>query len=488
MAQLVLAAALAALSAWASVVAVPQIHMELDSTESHVLWVLPDGPLWKADVRPGQLVLYLEPGAEEREWRMETAAPLGIAHVDFDAITAWLRETQPFALGACALALAAVLAFARPRVATALAAASVFVAAATLEQSGDPTLVPAASLLALLLPAAWTVKWLATGLAARAAVVTAVGVVAAAWALAFLDAGASFDVAEQVRGSAAGAALVVMATGALADRRRFREMDPAPAVDLLVVLAVTVGAVLAVRVLEWPSIFVVALCVTAVAFYPRVRAPAVGAIEEFLAADVRRQAALAATEAERGHLAGELHDGPLQSVAAVVRRLEARPDAAAEVAVLRDASCELRRVATALRPPALDELGLGPALEGLVEAANASGPLTVTIAVTTAPGERRRPPRQVELAVYRIVQEAVQNASVHGGGEHVDVRADLGDSIAVTVTDDGGGFTPARAREARRSGRMGLASMRDRAAAIGATLRVDPTPTGTTVAVRWTPS
>ena len=486
-AQLVLAGAIAALSLWAAAAATPQAHLLMDRTDTRVVWVLPDGPLWKAEIRPGQLVLRLVTGEEERDWRLETATPVGITSTHFDGMLAFLRETQPLALAASALALAGVLAFARPRIATALAAASVFVAAGPLEHLGDPTLSPMVSLLALLAPAGWIATWLATARAVRAAVIAATAVVAGAWLLAFLEAGPAFDLAEQVRVGAASAALVVMATGALADRMRFREMDPAPAVDLLAVLTFTVLAVLAVRVLEVPAIFVLALGVAVVAFYPRIRGRLLSAIEEFLAADVRRQAALAATEAERGHLAGELHDGPLQSLAAVVRRLEGRDDTASEVAILRDASAELRRVASALRPPALDDLGLGPALEGLVEAANAVAPPTVTIDFAPgASGSRHRPPRDVELAVFRIVQEAVQNARAHGGGTQVRVTAELDGPIAVTVQDDGRGFSPARAREARRSGRMGLDSMRDRAASIGAQLRVDSTPTGTTVEVRWT--
>jgi signal transduction histidine kinase len=100
-----------------------------------------------------------------------------------------------------------------------------------------------------------------------------------------------------------------------------------------------------------------------------------------------------------------------------------------------------------------------------------------------------RPPAPVELAVYRIVQEALNNAVRHAPGKHVwiggIVSADL---VDLTVADDGAGFSDARAEAALREGRIGLASMRQRAAGIDARLEIRRAEAGgAAVAVRWSP-
>ena len=96
-------------------------------------------------------------------------------------------------------------------------------------------------------------------------------------------------------------------------------------------------------------------------------------------------------------------------------------------------------------------------------------------------------PSEVELAVYRIVQEAIANAQRHSGGTRVTVSGVLAlDRLELSIADDGRGLTERAIREAQRAGHLGVASMRQRAAAIGAALDILPAPrSGTSVRVAW---
>ena len=99
-----------------------------------------------------------------------------------------------------------------------------------------------------------------------------------------------------------------------------------------------------------------------------------------------------------------------------------------------------------------------------------------------------RPPADVELAVYRIVQEALTNAQRHARASAVVVGGAIGRRrLRVTITDDGLGIDRQSVALAERAGRLGLASMRERAAAVGASLSFSPASggSGTSVSVEW---
>ncbi len=138
-------------------------------------------------------------------------------------------------------------------------------------------------------------------------------------------------------------------------------------------------------------------------------------------------------------------------------------------------------------PPVLDDLGLVPALEAAVR--EAAGAMEVRMEVANETGYTRseRPPSEVELAIYRIVQEASTNAVRHSGGESVVVKGIVGRTrIELDVVDDGVGIEDVRVEAAMRAGHLGVASMRRRAEAIDAQFehaRWDPR--GTRVSVRW---
>jgi signal transduction histidine kinase len=112
--------------------------------------------------------------------------------------------------------------------------------------------------------------------------------------------------------------------------------------------------------------------------------------------------------------------------------------------------------------------------------------VTAELVDDTGFGAERRPPTEVELAMYRIASEAVGNAVRHSGGTEVWIRASIApDRVELVVADDGAGLAADAARDASKRKRLGLASMRWRAEAIDAELSIDGSSRGTTVRVVW---
>jgi len=124
---------------------------------------------------------------------------------------------------------------------------------------------------------------------------------------------------------------------------------------------------------------------------------------------------------------------------------------------VRTSLTDVRRVEDALRPPALDELGLVAAVRS--RAAALCGDLAIEV---SGPADRCPLPAAVETAAYRIAVEAVTNAARHSGGGRCTVSIEIGDrDVVVTVRDDGRGLRPDR-----KPG-VGLQSMRERAVELG---------------------
>jgi signal transduction histidine kinase len=193
---------------------------------------------------------------------------------------------------------------------------------------------------------------------------------------------------------------------------------------------------------------------------------------------VQRDLTVAAVESERRRLAADIHDGPLQSILLLGQQLEAEGHLdAANTA--RAVAVELRDLAGELRLPMLDDLGVGPALDWLAERAQRMTGMVVSVQYEGM----RRPPPDVELATFRIAQEAMANALRHGEPPiRISYRTD-GDNLVLSVDDEGQGF----ARSTRPgSGGHGLLNMRLRADAIGARLELLHRPDrGTHVGVEW---
>ncbi len=194
-----------------------------------------------------------------------------------------------------------------------------------------------------------------------------------------------------------------------------------------------------------------------------------------------RERLVTAREEERRRLRRDLHDGlgpALASVALMAdaaRNLLARdPDAAAALladlkAEAQAATAEIRRVVYELRPPALDELGLVPALQ---EQAAQYGPSGLHVTVV-APEPLPPLPAAVEVAAYRIATEALTNVLRHARARACTVRLDVADGLQLEIADDGCGLCGARAG-------VGRTAMRERAEELGGWCVVEPRPEGGT--------
>jgi two-component system sensor histidine kinase DegS len=201
-------------------------------------------------------------------------------------------------------------------------------------------------------------------------------------------------------------------------------------------------------------------------------------------------------ETERARLGRELHDGPMQELIALSQRAEMadrlverdqKSDAQAVLRELRQMSNatvgELRRLIGALSPAYLEDLGFVPALEMLIRQASAR--TQAEIHLDTGDNIVRLS-SDVELAAYRIAQEALNNAVQHAQAQHIAVRVQCReDGLVLSVDDDGVGFAlPRQPDLLTRSGRFGLISMRERASLLGGRLEVQSAPgQGTRVAV-----
>jgi signal transduction histidine kinase len=221
-----------------------------------------------------------------------------------------------------------------------------------------------------------------------------------------------------------------------------------------------------------------------------------------------REAQRAAAEEERRRLARELHDSVTQTLFAAKTTADVLPglwerdpevgrEALAALGRLtRGAYTEMRSLLVELRPETLTRAPLHELLQTLVAAVTAKSRLTVEAALDPVP----LLPADVQVALYRIAQEALTNVAKHAGASRLSFRLgatplagpvpprllSLSPSklaVSLEVADDGRGFVPAAAPR----GRLGLASMGERAAGVGAALRLQSQPgAGTRVSVTWT--
>jgi signal transduction histidine kinase len=190
-------------------------------------------------------------------------------------------------------------------------------------------------------------------------------------------------------------------------------------------------------------------------------------------------------EDERRRLARELHDDTLQSLIALNQRVQLaqmsidggqEAEALEEIQSLTEETIKnLRRVTRALRPIYLEDLGLVAALEMLCREVEETSDLGVDF---DKRGSQRRLPPAEELALYRIVQEALSNVARHAQASRatVTIRFDS-DKVTVEIADDGQGFSvPESPAEFAPSGHFGLLGMYERAELIGGRLEIDSHP------------
>lgn len=175
-------------------------------------------------------------------------------------------------------------------------------------------------------------------------------------------------------------------------------------------------------------------------------------------------------EEERRRLARDIHDGPAQAIANIVFRAEvcerlidsdserAKSELKALREHIRNTLTEIRKIIFDLRPMAIDDLGLVPTIRGILDIFREQYGLSTEIAVR---GREQRLESHVEIGIFRIVQEALNNVVKHAQASGIRVRVEfIPNGVTVVVDDDGIGFD-AEGREIP-AGHYGIMGMRER--------------------------
>jgi signal transduction histidine kinase len=195
-------------------------------------------------------------------------------------------------------------------------------------------------------------------------------------------------------------------------------------------------------------------------------------------------------EEERQRISQELHDGPLQNLIHLCRQIDVVDQTNANLTATDELRrCtenlveEIRGISRGLRPSALDDLGLVASIGQLLTDADRRHHISTSFGVT---GQERRLPSDVELALFRIAQEALSNIERHAAARTVAVGLDFeGGGLRLLVKDDGIGFAPDTTRRASANQSLGIPGMAERASLIGARLFVHSRPgSGTSIDVR----
>ena len=198
-------------------------------------------------------------------------------------------------------------------------------------------------------------------------------------------------------------------------------------------------------------------------------------------------------EDERTRIAREIHDSLGQALTALKLQLVAAQDAAKEAtpalsarlaetaAMVDDLVKGVRRIATELRPPILDQLGLPAAVEWLAQDFSRRTGLRCKTTFSPTDGAINN---ELATSLFRIVQEALTNVLRHAGATRVDIELGVkSDCVMLEVNDDGSGITEA----GMGPGSLGILGMRERAAALGGVLEVAPRGNGGTRVAAWFP-
>ncbi|WP_449622741.1 sensor histidine kinase [Robertmurraya sp. Marseille-Q9965] len=188
-----------------------------------------------------------------------------------------------------------------------------------------------------------------------------------------------------------------------------------------------------------------------------------------------------AQEEERKRLSREIHDGPAQMMANVMMRSDliekvyneyGAKDALSEVKnlkkMVRNALYEVRRIIYDLRPMALDDLGLVPTLKKYLQTIEEYH--STTRITYKNIGEEKRLPSKFEVALFRLVQESVQNALKHANAGEIVVKLDMRpEKITILIKDDGQGFDPKK----RKAESFGIIGMKERVELLSGDITID---------------
>lgn len=228
----------------------------------------------------------------------------------------------------------------------------------------------------------------------------------------------------------------------------------------------------------------------------------IGASIEFLAAnfrelDSRLESAqqsralglhvIRAQEEERRRLAREIHDGPTQLLNSVVLRIDVcqrffdsdlqrlKDELQQLKELVRLSLQDVRKIIFDLRPMALDDLGVVPALRTFLKDYQARTGIESDFSVF---GNDRRYDPAFEIAIFRIVQEALTNVYKHAGAARVWVKVETagGKEIKVQVKDDGSGFDPGEVKPGVAGTKFGLVAMRERTELLGGFMEIQSAP------------
>lgn len=200
-----------------------------------------------------------------------------------------------------------------------------------------------------------------------------------------------------------------------------------------------------------------------------------------------------AQEEERKRVAREIHDGPAQSLANIVLRLEyceklwevdlarVRQELAEMKDVTRSNLQDIRKIIFDLRPMALDDLGLVPALKRFVVDFEEKYGLPVRLTIL---GQERRLSTFLEVALFRLIQEALNNVHKHAQASRAKVKLEMTEAmVSAVVNDNGVGFQVKEVSD--HSDRYGLTFMRERAELLDGRLVLKSVPgKGTSVMVQ----
>jgi two-component system sensor histidine kinase UhpB len=207
---------------------------------------------------------------------------------------------------------------------------------------------------------------------------------------------------------------------------------------------------------------------------------------------------LAAQEDERKRIARELHDETAQALTTLLIRLKILERARStgemhgQIDELRELTSQtleaVRKMAVELRPTTLDDLGLLAALEAYAESYRSRIPVRVTFRADGFDSRQDRLPPEVELVLYRVVQEALTNVAKHANADAVDIELRRqGDEVIAVVSDDGQGFDVEEMMRSRERG-LGLFGMQERLALVRGQLVIDSVPGGGTRVHAWVPA
>lgn len=489
--------ALAALAFGVSILALvdtqvgfPDSGVDPENPGGRVLAVSVSNFGWKDGIRAGQEVVALSAADEPGGWQIVTRDPTtGVFRTSQDATyTAALRGSWPIAVVGVVLAMGAIVAAGRRRMEM-LAALAITASAIPTELRGQLIVSPMASVMAVMAPTLWLARWTRVSPPIQVLLAAISICVILVWTIAAVTAFEGYGALDDLRHgyAVALAGVMILARPALLSRQALEAIRNIRGLDLAVAAALIAIIVVLQAVATVPVVISAIVAFGAAVLYSRWRHVVVGSLDRVFLGDLRERASLDAIESERSRLARDLHDEPLQQLAGVIKRLEARPETSHETDLLRSVAEQLRGVATELHPPVLDDLGLVPAIEFLAARGTDDVEVSVMIPSEAEYGTAGRPPADVELTMFRIVQEAVANAIHHASCSEVSIEGSVApDHIELRIADDGVGLTNRDITRAMRDGRLGLASMRRRAEAIDADLELTGKPGhGTIVTVRW---